>query len=318
MKISGFTFAKNAAKLYYPVKQAIESILPICDEFVVALGDNDTDDNTLQEIQSINSDKIKIINTIWDLTTYKNGTENAHQTDIAKQACTGDWLIYLQADEIIHEKYLPTIVENCEKYLDKKEIDGFLLYYRHFWGDFNHHIISHGWCNPEIRIIRNDPTIHSFISALSFRRFINFDGISYRDRKTSLKLNVIPINAYVYHYGWVRPPELMVKKTIALDTVHKGKEEAERINQKHKFFDYGNLSKLHIFNETHPKVMSEWIEKFNWSDKLHYDNKVKLERPKFKHEKFKYRLFTFIEQKILGGRSLSSRNWIKLSLKKLK
>jgi len=85
MKISGFTMVKNADKLYYPIKQSIESILPIVDEFIVALGDNDDDDNTLALIESIDSDKVKIIRTVWDLNKYPNGMENAHQTDIAKK-----------------------------------------------------------------------------------------------------------------------------------------------------------------------------------------------------------------------------------------
>ena len=41
---------KNARKFYYPMRQAIESILPLVDEFVVALGDSDEDDTTRAEI----------------------------------------------------------------------------------------------------------------------------------------------------------------------------------------------------------------------------------------------------------------------------
>jgi len=67
MKISGFKMVKNATKLYFPIKQSILSILPIVDEFVVALGDCDEDDTTLQEIESIGSDKIKIVHTVWDI-----------------------------------------------------------------------------------------------------------------------------------------------------------------------------------------------------------------------------------------------------------
>ena len=114
---------KNADKLYYPIKAAISSILPIVDEFVIALGDNDPEDRTREEILSIGSDKVKIIDTIWDLQKYSNGTENAHQTDIAKAACSGDWVFYLQADEVIHEQYLPIIKARCEELLDDEEVE---------------------------------------------------------------------------------------------------------------------------------------------------------------------------------------------------
>ena len=75
---------KNTGKLYYPLRQAIESILPLVDEFVVALGDSDPDDRSREEILNIQSDKIKIIDTVWNVEKYPRGMEHAHQTDIAK------------------------------------------------------------------------------------------------------------------------------------------------------------------------------------------------------------------------------------------
>ncbi|MGN6601025.1 MAG: glycosyltransferase family 2 protein, partial [Ginsengibacter sp.] len=105
MKISGFTFTKNANKLYYPVKASIECLLPLVDEFIIALAQDEDDDGTEEEIMSIGSEKIKIIKTVWDLEKYPNGQEYAHQTDIAKEACSGDWLFYIQSDEVVHEKY---------------------------------------------------------------------------------------------------------------------------------------------------------------------------------------------------------------------
>ena len=112
MKISGFTFGKNLSKLYYPYKESILSILPIVDEFIVVLGNNDQDDNSHSVIESIKSPKIKILNTKWDVEKYPGGTELAHQTDIAKENCLGDWLFYIQGDEVMHEKYLNTVKKN--------------------------------------------------------------------------------------------------------------------------------------------------------------------------------------------------------------
>ncbi len=303
--------AKNAAKLYYPIREAIESILPICDEFIVALGDCDTDDNTLQEIQNIKSDKIKIINTIWDIEKYPNGTENAHQTNIAKQHCTGDWLFYLQADEVVHEKYLETIVQQCKQNLHRKEVEGLLFKYIHFFGDYQHYVGAYGWYPKEIRIIRNNQEIHSFISAQSFARVPNFDGKNYRQKTGVFRLNVVEIDAYIYHYGWVRPPELMQKKKKSLDTIHKGKLQVEHLyKDAADYFDYGNLTKLDIFSHTHPKVMLNWISKFNWKEKLNYDKKHTPRRELMKHEKIKSKILTFIERKLLSGKHIFGyKNW---------
>lgn len=304
MKISGFTMGKNVSKLYYPMKQSIMSILPIVDEFIVALGDSDEGDTTRQEIQSIGSDKIKIIDTIWDIEKYPRGMENAHQTDIAKQHCTGDWLFYLQADEVVHEKHLPIIQKRCEELIDDKEVEGLLFNYYHFWGDYEHYHFSHRWYKNEIRIVRNDPEIHSWESAQSFRRIPNFDGLNYRQQESTFMLKVAPVDAYIFHYGWVRPPELMKNKMKALDTIHKGSTRAEEMARENRNFDYGPLNKLKKFTGTHPKVMKEWIEQFNWKDQLQYSGKPGKTRKKHKHEQWKYRFISFIENKIFCGNTI--------------
>lgn len=305
MRISGFSMVKNADKLYYPIKAAIESVLPIVDEFVVAVGDCDADDHTRAIIESIGSEKVRIIDTIWDLDQYPNGTENAHQTDIAREACTGDWLIYLQADEVIHEKYLPVIQRQCQQYLEDERVEGFLFKYKHFWGDYWHVHESHGWYREEIRIIRNRPEIHSWESAQSFRRIPGFDYQNYRQQEGTFKLKVKKIEAYIYHYGWVRPPKLMQNKRKSLDTIHKGNARVEALYQTEADrFDYGPLRLAYPFTDTHPKAMEEWIAQFDWKDQLYEDGKIPTNRPKFKHEKWKYRVLSFFENRFFGKRTL--------------
>jgi hypothetical protein len=104
MKVSGFTFIKNASQNDYPIVEAISSILPLCDEFIVAHGNSN--DDTLSLIKSINSDKIKIIDTVWEDDLREGGKVFALETDKAFQAIAdnSDWAIYIQGDEIIHER----------------------------------------------------------------------------------------------------------------------------------------------------------------------------------------------------------------------
>jgi hypothetical protein len=306
MTISGFTMVRNATKLYYPIKQAISSILPLVDEFVVALGDCDPDDRTYEEIRSIGSDKIRIIHTAWDLDKYPRGMEHAHQTDIAKAACTGDWLFYLQSDEVVHEEDLPRIRARCEELLHEPSVDGILFKYRHFWGDYDHYITSHAWYANEIRIIRNDSQIHSWESAQSFRRIPDFDGVNYREKKGTYKLKVARVDAHIYHYGWVRPPKYMQKKRKAFATIHSGRDKAEKYfcHEKEEF-DFGNLDQLSIYHDSHPEVMQERIRLFNWADQLERNHQHQ-NVIRHKHERLKYRVLTFVEQTFLGGRQIMS------------
>lgn len=305
MRISGFSFAKNAVKLYFPLKEAVASILPLVDEFVVAVGDCDPDDRTREELLSLHSPKLRLIDTVWDLERYPRGMENAHQTDIAKAACTGDWLFYLQADEVIHEKYLPIIERRCRELWHDAEVEGLLFDYRHFWGDYQHVHRSHGWYKREIRIIRNRPDIHSWESAQSFRRIPDFDGKNYRQQEGTYKLKVAHSGAEVFHYGWVRPPELMQAKSKALDTIHQGAAGAEALHRgRSAAFDYGNLSRIPRFEGSHPQVMQEFMARFDWPDQLRHSGPPPGNRPPFKHEQPKYRMISWLENNLLGGREL--------------
>ena len=305
MRISGFSFVRNGIKLYYPITEAIKSVLPICDEFVVAVGKGDEDDTTRDQIAAINDPKIRIIDTEWEEKFYQKGIINSIQTDIAKNNCNGDWLLYLQADEVIHEKYLPVIEKYCSMLLDDRVIEGLLFSYRHFWGDYNHYHGGHGWYPYEIRIIRNLPDIHSYQSAQSFRKFDHYDNP--RQKTGTSKLNVALIPAEIYHYGWVRPPHLMQNKRRALDSVHWGRKKAEtHYKNEVAEFDYGPMKLLKTFTGSHPLVMKEMISRFDWAEKLYFSGKPNVERDPHKHEQMKYRFISFIENYLLAGKRIGS------------
>ena len=312
MTISGFTFARNSQKYYFPIKESIQSILPIVDEFIVALGDCQSDDRTREEIESIGSPKIRMIDTKWNLEDFPKNTVYAQQTDISKADCKGDWLFYLQNDEVIHEKEHEGIISACQKYLADEHIEGLLFEYLHFWGDYDHYHKAHNWYPREIRIMKNDPAIHSWKDAQSFRRFSEFNCSysDYQKRKHSVKLKVARINATVFHYGWVRPPVIM---TIKART---GNPTLAQIDLKGvrkpipDVFDYGPLDRLAVYQGTHPSVMKERMGQFTWGDQLQYSGKRNPIRPLYKHERLKYRLLSWLEYTFLGGRQIGGfRNY---------
>lgn len=299
MKISGFSMVRNATKLYYPIKESIESILPICDEFIIAVGKGDEDDHTREEIESIGSDKIKIIDTVWQEKDFVNGRVNAVQTNIALEQCTGDWCFYLQADEVVHEKYLLVIKDRCLELLDDEEIEGLVFDYRHFWADYNHYQITHGSYKREVRIIKNNIGIKSNKSAQGFRR-------------NGEPIKAAHAHAEIFHYGWVRPPHLMQNKSKALNSVHWGLKKAEEYYRTApKEFDYGPLDVVPVYKGTHPKVMQKRIEEMNWQDKLQYQGKPDPRREPHTHEKWDKKIITAIEQRLerkFGGKVYLSRH----------
>jgi hypothetical protein len=259
MKVTGFTFIRNATKFDYPVVEAIKSILPVCDDFVVAVGNSD--DNTLELIQNIDKQKIKIIETVWDDSQEMRigGKVFARETDKAFKAIsmTSDWAFYIQGDEIVHEKYLDTIYSAMEKWKDDESVDGLLFNYLHFYGSYDYVGISPKWYNHEIRIIKNNKAIYSFRDAQGFRKRVNE------------KLNVKPVDAYIYHYGWVKEPATMLMKAINANSFYQDKNLLKRLKSKgtngNIEFDYSSIDSLSLFTGTHPKVMEEHIKRKNWT-----------------------------------------------------
>lgn len=311
MKISAFSFLRNGAKLHYPIIESIRSALPLVDEFVIALGDSDPDDDTRERIEAIGSDKIVLFDTVWDLETYPRGTEHAHQTDLAKERCSGDWLIYLQGDEVLHEDDFDTIRESCERWQDDERVEGMLFDYLHFWGDYDHVHDSHTWYKQEVRLVRNRPDIHSFRSAQSFRRIPDFDGLSYREKEGTHKIVVVHSGARIFHYGWVRPPAAMQTKRAYFATNHHGKAAAESLRAgEGDRFDYGPLSRVPRYEGTHPAVMQERIAELDWQDDLREDVRPGEQRELHDHEGFRDRAITWVERTFFGGRHLfASRNY---------
>ncbi|MBT3340396.1 MAG: hypothetical protein HOM34_03085 [Planctomycetes bacterium] len=305
MMISAFSFLRNGSKLYYPILESIRSALPLVDEFVIAMGDSDPDDDTREQIESLGSDKIRFIDTVWDLDAFPNGTEYAHQTDIAKSHCKGDWLLYLQGDEVLHEDDLPGLRAQCEKWLDHPEVDGMIFDYLHFWGDYGHVQKSHAWYKREIRMLKNDPEIHSRNDAQSFRRVPDFDGLSYRQKAGTQKLNCVYSYAKIFHYGWVRPPDFMERKQTHFHDWHQeGDGRTQGVRQVTNRFDYGAMGRIPLFLGTHPSVMTQRIAAMDWADELYERAPVGHKPAMQRHDRLKYRLISWLENTFFRGRHL--------------
>jgi hypothetical protein len=256
MKVSGFTFIKNALQFDYPVVEAIRSILPLVNEMIVAVGDSA--DGTRELINAIGSEKIHIIDTVWDPTLREGGAVLADETNKALRAITGnpDWCFYIQGDEVLPEQYHETVKAGMLRWKDNREVDGLLFKYKHFYGSFDYVASSSRWYRNEIRIIRHDPSIYSYRDAQGFRK------------KGDKKLSVKALDAFIYHYGWVRSPQTMMDKTRNFGNYWGGDRVTEKFLQVYSGdFDYSQIDALERFAGTHPQVMLERIKRMNW----HFD-----------------------------------------------
>ncbi len=286
MKISGFTIIKDAVINDYPIEEAIRSVLPVVDEMIVSIGYST--DGTEELIQSIASDKIKIIHTTWDPALREGGRILAMETDKAFQQVSedSDWAFYIQADEVVHEKYHNIIRESAERFRNDKKVDGLLFHYLHFYGTYDYIGDSRKWYNKEVRVIRNDKSIQAYKDAQGFRR---------NGKRLPVKL----INAWIYHYGWVKSPQQMKQKMYQTGRLWHSDEEMNAFLQSGDFFDYNDFDSLSKFKDSHPMVMQQRIAKKNWV--VNQD----IRKKKFS---FKDRLLYWVEKKT-GKRLFDFRNY---------
>lgn len=291
---------KDGTRFGFPFVESINSILPIVDEFIVNVGKSD--DSTLELIKSIDSPKIKIIESEWDPNLKTKGKILAQQTNIALAHCKGDWCFYLQADEVVHEKDLDKIVNAMKTYLPNEQVEGLLFHWLHFYGDYEHYVRSYHWYQQEIRIIRNRIGIKSWSSAQGFRR-------------NGQKLKVKDTDAYIHHYGWVRPPEAMAEKKRYHDSLHHGNKWSKEYRKKE--FDYLvhiDPYMLEEFKGTHPEVMREKAENWKWKLDLPRTRAVQgltKSTHKLTFKDIRYRISDFIARHT-GWRIGEYRNFILL------
>ncbi len=243
ISISGFTFIRNGVELGFPFEASIRSLLPLVDEFVVAVGRGN--DDTLARVLAIGDPKIRVIETLWNERMADRGFVYAQQKMIAQYACTGDWAFYLEGDEVVHEQDLAAIRASVEQHHGNPAVEALVFDYHHFYGSAQWVSVSPGWYRRECRLIRN--TIRSYAP----------DGqywLVTTDHKRPRNPQAALANAHIYHYGWIRRNEDMQKK---LDQVSKYWASSTTLKIQYSQFD---ARALEPFTGTHPQLVQAWLQ----------------------------------------------------------
>jgi len=243
MKVSGFTFLRNGTLLGYPYVESIRSALPLCDEFVVAVGDSE--DDTLERLKAIGDPKLRLIETRWNERMQDQGYVYAQQKMIAQFNCSGDWAFYLEGDEVLHERDLPSIRSAMERHLGDGDVEALVFDYLHFFGCPDWLAVSPGWYRRAPRIIRN--TIRNYSPDGLF--FVVMDR-NKRGRYPRAAL----AGAKIYHYGHVRSIANMREKNARVGKYWK---------HDHPVFDRYAIdpAALAPFKGDHPRVILDWLSR---------------------------------------------------------
>jgi hypothetical protein len=284
VKVSGFTIVRNAIKLDFPLEASIRSILPVCDEVVVNVGRSE--DDTLALVRSIRDPKIRILETEWDM-TLKNRVLG-EETLRAMRACRHPWGIYIQADEILHERGAAELAGAIERHDADARVEGLLVRYLHFYGDMDTVAVNRRWYRREVRAVRLDPAldIRPYQGAQGFR--VGPDHRKIRARLTA---------AEMFHYGWARPAQALKAKRETNRVLYPWSKDREARRPLLPWFPG-----LTPFRGTHPAVAWEWV------DARRHDAERRVEPPHFQPEFLRFYASDIIER-LTGARVFEFRNY---------
>ena len=239
-RISGCTFIRNGQLLDYTFIEAALSLVAVCDEVIVVVGQSR--DQTREAIVALNEPKIRIIDTVWDETKRQGGVVLAEQTDIALQAATGDWILYLQGDEVYDERTIGQALVGIARHHANPQVEGLLFEYLHFYGSFHYVLPPYAMYRYEVRAVRRLPGLHSWRDAQGFR----LEG---------RKLRVKHCGARVFHYGHARSVEAQIERNLTASRYWHDDEYLQRHRAELVNFRYDPTRPVLPFTGTHPAVM---------------------------------------------------------------
>lgn len=243
--LAGIVCVRNGDALDYSWREAVHSLLQVCDE--VLISDCDSTDGTREAMNAWEcvSTKITLCNYPWS---------NPERTDqwypewvnYARQHSKAKHCIYLDADEVLHEDDYGLIRKAADQ--------GQTLFFKrlNFWRDAQS-LIPEGVCCGT-KVLRMAP---SNMPVPSDYPWLPAEETMKQAQESNIR---------VFHYGFLRKREAFFKKARVVQRIWAGSYDA-RLEAAEKF--EGNwmtdpnvvpwTNELVPYNGTHPKVIHKWL-----------------------------------------------------------
>lgn len=294
MTLSGFTFIRNGRSLGYPFEESLASLLRVCDDVTIAVGKSD--DDTRRYVESLHHPRLHIIDTVWDDSLREGGKILAQQTDVALSGCKGDWCLYLQGDEVLHEEDDERLRDEIMRAHSQENVEALLFRWIHLFGSYNYQGVGRQWYRREIRAVRNTGRVLSWGDAQGFRT---------RDEHGNIrKLRARQTECRIFHYGWVRHPRHQAAKAQAMNRLyHDDSWMKENIPTADEF--HATCYEVQPYTGSHPACMNERIARDKvWTSRFD-PSRATIPKP------FRVALSDSIE-KLFGWRMFEYRNFLEV------
>lgn len=253
MKLGGTMILHNPLKYDYCVREALISLLRVCDEVVVL--DCESTDGTHGSLAALKLTypHLRIFPSAWALADNYERLSILTNNATNKLSSDVNWVLNLQADEVldddINQNYLFRLIANA----DSLGCDGFAMQRVNLWGGFEHHFPddypNKPVSNTVVRLVKRG--CKSVRDAESFECKKVYKGVEFE-----LKM---------FHYGFLRKPDIMLKKILDMQEwfgFGQDKKAIEQLNTTGVFDPeaWHPKEKLEEIYFEHPRVMENWIQ----------------------------------------------------------
>ena len=159
-----------------------------------------SEDGTLDLVRSIGSPRIRIVESAWNPNLSTGGYVLSQQTNIALFNCTGDWAIYLQSDEAIHERDHMRLIDLMTRYRSDDRVEGLVMQRVSFYGDYETILNMHPLrCELACRVVKPHRFVLSRGDALGFT-------VHPKYKEKGHRIRVVDSGLDLFHYLDVRSP----------------------------------------------------------------------------------------------------------------
>lgn len=302
--VSGFTYVRNGLTYGYPFLEAIHSALPLCDEFVVAVGDSN--DGTREALAALKEPKLRLIDTVWDEERLRqqDGRIFAEQCNTALHACKGTWLLHLQADEVLHQDDLPALRTALQHAHDDQRIEALLLRFLNFVGGYQWVAQDRRYRNWEVRLLRRQPHLYAYKDSMGFR--LHPSAASYQQGQKGRKLRAARTPVRVFHYTLSRPPQAMQDKARYMGQFYHSPQELEAEYAQASYDFHRRVGAVQAYQGSHPAVMQAFMEANTWPDPI--------DPAQLRFKNLRHALLSRYER-LTGHRPWDHRNWVEVPLR---
>lgn len=254
MKVSGFTFIRNAIRYQFPVVECIRSVLPLVDEFVVAVGDSD--DGTEELIRSIGDRRIFVVPSRWNPNLKTGGFVLAQQTNVALLNCTGTWAVYIQGDEAIHERDHDHLRRVMENHAEDDRVESLSLHRMDFVGDYR--TVYRRADDLCVRVVKPHRFVLSRGDAAGF-------AVHPKYKERGRRITTVDTGTPIFHYMDIRTPEGFADKTSASRSLWQEHRPRSLPSFDEHFRRAYARQFLRRYDDSHPAPMADRIAAHGYS-----------------------------------------------------